>query len=175
MRLEAVIADTQAFGVRQGGSPPDLDALALAVHGAGARLVLEVPVLDERLLGRLPPNLGLAWDLATPWPVPDEELRASVEGTLCGLARGRLVALRAARLEGGRRVAPGPREARVLESVWRLAAPGSLVYDVDDPSGFGAELEIRELLARLRDFHGGGQRPHDEEGGGLFWASLAPG
>jgi hypothetical protein len=106
---------------------------------------------------------------------PDEgaALR-EVEGLLRGTSRGRLFGVLVARQGVARRLVPEREEAEILEEIWRLQAPGSLIYDVDDPSGAGIEVELHDILAKLHDFHAGGDRPRPD-GGGIFWASLAPG
>ncbi len=174
LRIEVVTADTHSWGVRQDGTFLGLDDLKMSAQVNGARLVLDLARIDERIVRRLPGDLGLCWDVAGVATHDSEDIR-EVDQMLEGVSRGRLLGVRVAHQGDGTREVPDRHEARLLEEVWRLQAPGTLIYDVDDPSGFGAEAELRGTLERLRDFHSGGKRPHPEGSGGLFWAGLAPG
>jgi len=175
LRVEAVVADTRAWGVRQDAGLLRIDDLKIRLLADNVRLVLDLRRIDERIARRLPSDLGLCWDMAGATAHDGEAGLDEVRGMFEGLARGRILGVRAARLEDGRRGLPDRQEARLLEEVWRLQAPGTLVYDVDDPSGFGVERELRDTLEALCAFHGGAKRDHPEQGGGLFWSSLAPG
>lgn len=182
LRLRAVVADTRAFGVRQDGALVDLHDLAVQVQSSGARLLLDVGRFDERSLGRMPTDLGLCWDIASPQGEAaessderEEEERQELRRMLGSVARGRLLGVRVAAVRQGRRVPPDCHEALVLEELWRAQGPGALVYDVDDPGGQGSEPEIRRALEAIRSFHAGEKRPHPESSGGVFWASMAPG
>ena len=68
-----------------------------------------------------------------------------------------------------------PTQASVLEEVWAQQAPGFLVYDVEDPAGFGGVADIEDVLDSLRAFQAGEGRVHTESSGGIFWAAMAPG
>lgn len=173
LRLQMVTADTRRWGVAPGGTFLNLDDLRVECITNGARLVLELGRFEESVLQRFPPTIGICWDMAAPGLEEEQAIR-DVEEILGGMARGRLIGIRVAHRGDGIREVPAEREARILEEVWRLHAPGALIYDVDDPSGFGAEVELRGSLEAIRDFHAGGSRPTTEEGG-LFWAALAPG
>ncbi|WP_373047065.1 hypothetical protein [Vulgatibacter sp.] len=176
LRLEVVTASTHSWGVREDGTFLDLDALKLRVQANGARLVLDLARVDERVVRRLPSDLGLCWDMAGATSHDGDEQIREVDEMLEGVARGRLLGVRVAHLgEDGKRSAPDRHEATLLEEVWRLQAPGTLIYDVDDPSGFGAAIEVRDTLEELRSFHAGEKRAHPEGAGGVFWAGLAPG
>lgn len=164
--VRTVAASTRSWGVREDGTLLDVDALRAQVETAGARLALDLTQVDPRVLRRFSSNVGVCWDLAgAEDPAEGDDL----------VAAGRLLAVRVARIADGRRAVPAEREAGLLEEVFRRAAPGELIYDVDDPSGFGAVAELEDVLDQLHDFHAGSKRPHPEEGGGLFWAALAPG
>lgn len=173
LRLQMVTADTRKWGVSPTGRFLNVDDLRVECITNGARLVLELGRFEERVFDHFPPTIGICWDLAAPG-LEEEEAIQQVENILGGMARGRLIGIRVAHCADGRREVPTEREARILEEVWRLHAPGALIYDVDDPSGYGAEVELRSALDSIREFHAGGKRPTTEEGG-LFWAALAPG
>lgn len=173
LRLQMVTADTRQWGVSPSGTFLNLDDLRVECLTNGARLVLELGHFEETIVERLPPTLGICWDLAAPGLEEDEAIR-QVEEILGSMARGRLIGIRVAHRGDGFREVPAEREARILEEVWRLHAPGALIYDVDDPSGYGSAVELRRTLDAIRHFHAGGSRPTTEEGG-LFWAALAPG
>jgi len=175
LRLEAVVADMHTWGVRQDGAFQQVDELRTRLITNGARLVLDLPRVDERLLRRLPSDVALCWDLAGAITEDHPDATRLVDDMLSGLARGRLLGVRVAHLGDGIREPPDTHEAAILEEAWRLQAPGTLIYDVDDPTGFGVEREIVEVLEELRAFHAGEKRPHPAEGGGLFWSALAPG
>jgi len=175
LRLEVVTADTHAWGVRQDGTFLGLDDLQNAMLENGARLVLDVGRVDDRIVRRLPHDLGLCWDMAAGSLAHEGDEAKQLDRMLEGMARGRLIGVRVAHQGDGIRQVPDTEEATLLEEVWRLQAPGTLVYDVDDPSGFGAEPELRDTLAALRGFHAGDKRRHPEGSGGLFWGALAPG
>lgn len=176
MQFEAVVADTHSWGVRQDGTFLELDELKIRMLEQGTRLVLDLGRVDERIVRRLPSDVGLCWDVAASTATHDgEEGIREVDEMLGGVARGRLLGVRVAHLADGRRQVPDAHEATLLEEAWRLQAPGTLVYDVDDPSGLGNERELAETLDALCAFHAGGKRRHPEDGGGLFWSALAPG
>lgn len=161
----AVAASLRAWGVREDAAFLDLDALRTQIEISGARLALDLPQVDDRVLRRLPGTVGVCWDLAGAEDAAEADVLS---------AGGRLLAVHLARPVDGRRGLPDRREAQLLEEVFRRHAPGDLIYDVDDPSGFGAMSELEHVLDDLRAFHAGAKRPHPEQGGGLFWASLAP-
>jgi hypothetical protein len=164
--VRTVAASTRSWGVRDDATFLDLDELRGQVETAGARLALDLSQVDDRVVRRLPPDIGVCWDLAgAEDPRQGDDL----------VAGGRLLAVRVARLADGQRAVPDRHEAELLEEVFRLRAPGDLIYDVDDPSGFGAIGELSRVIDELHEFHAGAKRPHPEDGGGLFWASLAPG
>lgn len=173
-RFEVVTVNAANWAVRPDQTFLSLDDLKFRMQSNGARLVLDLGRFDDRITRSLPPDLGLCWDLAV--PLADEgDVKREVGEMLGGFSRGRLAAVRVAHPGDGRRDVPTTREATMLEEVWRLQAPGTLVYDVDDPAGYGYDVDLRETLEQLRDFHAGSKRPHTEDGGGLFWAALAPG
>ena len=64
-------------------------------------MTLDASHPDDRLLGRLPPDIGLCWDIAT-------AERPGVDEALGPRARGRLVGVRVAHDQDGRRAVPGP-------------------------------------------------------------------
>lgn len=175
LRFEVIVADMHTWGVRQDGTFLSLDALRAKAEVNGARLVLDVGRVDERIVRRLPRDLGLCWDMAIGAIAHEADEVRQLDQMLEGIARGRLLGVRVAHQGEASRQVPDTHEATLLEEVWRLQAPGTLVYDVDDPSGFGAEPEIRDALHSLRGFHAGDKRAHPEDGGGLFWGALAPG
>ena len=175
LRLEVITADTRSWGVRQDGTFLGLEDLKMTAQVNGARLVLDLGRVDERIVRRLPSDLGLCWDVASGAIAHESDEIRQVDQMLEGIARGRLVGVRVAHLGDGVRSIPDKHEATLLEEVWRLQAPGTLIYDVDDPSGYAVERELRFALDSLRDFHAGGKRAHPEDGGGVFWGALAPG
>lgn len=172
--------------LRQWPAPPglDWDELSLRAAEAGAQLLIGAHRLDDPRLSRSPSAGGirwrgdLCWDLA---PIgaaggagrgggapTKEELRLMLGRT----ARGRVVGVRASSWAEGVRKPPGQQEVLLLDEVYRAHNPEVLVYDVDDPLGFA---EAEELLEEIRSFHSGEKRPPSDEGGGIFWAALAPG
>lgn len=167
------------------GPSLDFDELSLRVEEAGAQLVIDAHRLDDPRLSRSisfgrgrqarPSWKGeLSWDLANERenaPLSREE----VDQMLGDTARGRLQGVRASHWANGHRAPPGTREAVLLEESFRLHAPGILIYDVDDPTGFADPAEYEDVLHQLRTFHEGGMRPPTEGSGGVFWASMAPG
>lgn len=173
--VEVVCADTRTWGVRQDAGMVQLENLKMGLLEVGIRLVLDLRRVDERIARRLPPDLGLCWDMAGSTAYEGDEGVREVRQMLGGVSRGRLMGVRASRLGDGRRLVPDRHEANLLDEVWSVQAPGVLVYDVDDPSGMGLERELRDTLAELRSFHNGDKRDRPLEGGGIFWASLAPG
>jgi hypothetical protein len=141
--------------------------LLTAVELAGARLCLEREAFSAAELSRWPRAVELGWDLS-----PAAAIGAGprdLDRFLGPVPAGRLLAVRVSgRDEAGRRIPPGEREAILLEETWRRYRPEYVVYDVEDPSGFGAATSLDHVLAELRSFHTGGKHPHAVRPWGLF-------
>lgn len=177
IRLEELTATLVAFGVevvilpRAAWSPqsgtPELSELRSYVQRAGARLLADARSLQDAPVVESP-ALGFCWDLA----FHEEVDPGAEEAWLQALPRWRLQGVRVAHGRDGHRDPPGEAEARLLEDLWPRLAPGTLVYDVETRGG---AAEIRHAVDEIRAFHLGERRPPGERGGGVFWASLAPG
>ena|GEM_PF-2127617 len=175
LRIEVVTATLRAWPRPKGGRMLDLTDLQSSAEEAGARLVVDVDRLDAPSLRKIPYGVGIAWDLGGP-ALGMQLDKAEIDDLLQHVNRGRLYAVRASHRLDHHRDAPGPREALLLEEAWRLRAPGTLVYDVDDPTGFGSLADYQAVMADLHAFHSGEMRPpHGGETGGFVWAALAPG
>lgn len=172
--LQVVTAGPRTPALSRIGVGWGVDDLRVEAMTSGARLVIDLERLDGEIVQGFPSGVGVTWDLGALDPADDDEVAAGVERFLGGNARGRLAGLRVAHRGERLREVPGEREARLLEQIWKVHVPATLIYDVDDPSGFGAEVELKDTLEELKDFHSGGKRP-PSEGGGVFWAALAPG
>lgn len=134
---------------------------------AGTRLLADAESLGDRPVVASP-EIGICWDVA----FLEESEREAEESRLDELPRWRLQGVRLAHGRDGFRAPPGERQALLLEDLWPRLAPRTLVYDVETT---GSEAELRRTIEEIRAFHSGERRPADRRGGGLFWASLAPG
>lgn len=175
MRVEVVTATLRSWPRPRGGAMLELSELRASAEEAGARLVVDVDRLDARSLRKIEYGVGISWDLGGP-ALGMQLDKAEIDDLLEHVNRGRLYAVRASHRLDHHRDSPGPREALLLEEAWRLRAPGTLVYDVDDPTGFGSLADYEAVMADLHAFHSGEMRPpHGGDTGGFVWAALAPG
>ncbi len=172
--LQIQVVTAALHSLPRDGSSMDLEELMLLVEEAGARLVLDVDRLDPADLRRLPWNVGIGWDLAGPEEEPQVEI-AAVDETLGQVGRGRLSAVRAAHRIDHLREPPGEREALLVQEAWHIRGPGVLIYDVDDPTGFGSLADYEAVFAEIHAFHSGGRLPPGHSGGSIFWAALSGG
>jgi sugar phosphate isomerase/epimerase len=172
LHVEAVVLPKRPWASAESLSFPHTSDVVFSIQEAGAMPVLNFCRAQERILRHLRRDVGLCWDLAWTGPGGPEEI-AEIDTILGYLVKGRLRAVRVAHVEDGMRVVPGLREELLLRQAWKLHAPATMVYDVEDPSRFGSMAELTTILEDLRAFHTG--RMHAEAGGGVFWAALAPG
>jgi len=173
--VRVVTATLRSWPRPKAGAMLDLSDLLASAGEAGARLVVDVDRLDARSLRKLEYGVGICWDLGGP-TLGMQLDKAEIDDLLEHVNRGRLHAVRASHRLDHHRDAPGPREALLLEEAWRLHAPGTLVYDVDDPTGFGSLADYEAVMADLHAFHSGEMRPpHGGTKGGFVWGALAPG
>lgn len=148
------------------GGPTGIVQIRSYVQRAGARLIVDArSPADRPAIGA--PELGFCWDIAFHAEMPEVE-----EAALAVLPRWRLQGVRVARHHEGHRDPPGVDEARLLEDLWPRLAPRTLVYDVE---GRGGVAGLHWALDEIRAFHVGERRPPGRKGGGVFWASMAPG
>lgn len=175
-RFGHVLGQLRLEGVTVVGAVPDgpIADLLAQVEMGGARLCLERDTFSTADLRRWPRAVDLSWDLAAASRAgagPGE-----LDRFLGAVPTGRLLAVRVSGVDGtGHRVPPGEREALLLEEVWRRLRPEYVVYDVEDPSGFGAATSLGHVLDELRAFHSGAKHPHATQPWGLFGSGLAPG
>lgn len=177
--VEVVTAALLDWPLPSGGQSLDLDELRIRTAEVGTRLVIEADRLDRKAFSRSTTGpmrwLGeLCWDLASlsgSAPLSMEEIESMLDGT----TRGRMAALRASHGSRDRREPPGPREAVIVEETMRSHGPEVVIYDVADELGMASLSYYREILEQIRTFHEGGMLPPRDEGGGVFWASMAPG
>lgn len=175
MRVEVVTTTLRSWPRPRGGAMLELSELMVQVEEAGARLVVDVDRLDAKSLRKIEYGVGISWDLGGQGLGLELDLE-EIDDLLLHVNRGRLHAVRASHRIDHLREPPGAREAVLLEEAWRLRAPGTLVYDVDDPSGFGSRAEFEAVMADLKAFHAGEMRPpRPGLQGGIGWAALAPG
>jgi hypothetical protein len=146
----------------------DAHELLAQVSLAGARLCLEREAFTPDLVRRWPRDVALSWDLAAASRAGGDP--RDLAPFLAGVPSGRLLVVRVSgRDAAGRRVLPGEREAILLDETWRRFRPEYVVYDVEDPSGFGAATSLDHVFAELRSFHSGEKLPHEATyPGGLF-------
>ena len=175
MRIEVVTATLRSWPRPRGGAMLELSELQVQVEEAGAQLVIDVDRLDAKSLRKIEYGVGLCWDLGGPAMTMDLGM-VEIDDLLRHVNRGRLAAVRASHRIDHHRDTPGPREALLLEEAWRLRTPGTLVYDVDDPTGFGNLADYEAVMAAIKAFHAGEMRPpRAGSQAGIGWASLAPG
>ncbi|HLV60055.1 MAG TPA: hypothetical protein VKY51_01490 [Fredinandcohnia sp.] len=165
LHAEALVLPRAAWDAA--GLPTALDSLRTYVQRAGARLILDAHAPEDRPVVEAP-DLGFCWDVAPCVHGPEIG-----EEALARLPRWRLQGVRVAHLrDGHHRDPPGEEEASLLEDLWPRLAPRTLVYDVEAPGGLAA---LGHALDEIRAFHLGERRPSGRRGGGIFWASMAPG
>ncbi|HEY0841142.1 MAG TPA: hypothetical protein VGD74_13220 [Vulgatibacter sp.] len=174
MGIEVVTACLRSWPRPRGGAMLELSELMVQVEEAGARLIVDVDRLDAKSLRKIEYGVGLSWDLGGPALGMDLEI-PEIHDLLLHVNRGRLHVVRASHRIDHLREPPGEREALMLEEAWRLRPPGTIVYDVDDPTGFGSLADYEEVMVALKAFHSGRMRPLRPGGGGIGWAALAPG
>ena len=173
-RFGEVLGELRLEGVTVVGPLGNADPGELLAQAelAGARLCLERGAFSGAEVRRWPRAVDLGWDLAA----ASTASLGDLDRFLGEVPPGRLLAVRVSgRDAAGRRIPPGEHEAVLLEEAWRRLRPGYVIYDVEDPSGFGAATSLDGVLARLRAFHAGELHPHATAPWGLFGSSLAPG
>lgn len=163
LRAEALVLPREAWIQAQG--LPKISEIRSYVQQAGARLLADARSLDDAPAIDSP-ELGLCLDVAFH---PDAEAEAE---RIEAVPRWRLQGVRVAHCRDDFRDLPGEEEACFLEDLWPKLAPSTLVYDVETGGG---RAEIGHALDEIRAFHMGERRPPERRGGGVFWASLAPG